>query len=391
MSNPIEIPASLREVRSRFSALQSDFAFLDAPGGAQVPDEVGDAIARAMREASANIGAGYETSRRAGAALEQAEVNAARFLGCEPEEVTFGQNMTTLNFMLTRTAGRAFEPGDEILTTALDHDAGVAPWLEVAHDRGVVVKHVGLKPDTTVDFDDLESKLSERTKVVAFAWASNAIGTVTDAARVCRIAHDAGALAWIDAVHYAAHEPIDVRAIDADVLLCSPYKFCGPHMGLAYARESVSSQWRPYKARPTPMDPVGRRFFTGTFPFETLAGFNATIEYFDSIGGISALVPYERALGQRFLDGLPESVTIYGMPTMAGRVPTFLINVEGIEAVDLAAHLVGRGIGVWAGDTWYSLDLYKRLGYKDAAVRVGFVHYNTAAEVDRLLDGLASV
>jgi selenocysteine lyase/cysteine desulfurase len=139
------------------------------------------------------------------------------------------------------------------------------------------------------------------------------------------------------------------------------------------------------------MDPVGRRFFTGTFPFETLAGFNATIEYFDSIGGISALVPYERALGQRFLDGLPESVTIYGMPTMAGRVPTFLINVEGIEAVDLAAHLVGRGIGVWAGDTWYSLDLYKRLGYKDAAVRVGFVHYNTAAEVDRLLDGLASV
>ena len=221
-------------VRSRYSSLQGEFAFLDAPGGSQVPDEVGDAIARTMREAAANLGAGYATSQRVGEILDRAEANAAALLGCSPNEVTFGPNMTTLNFALTRTAARELQPGDEILTTALDHDAGVAPWLELARDRGLVVKHVEILPDTTLDFDDLQSKLSDRTKVVAFAWASNAIGTVTDAARVCRIAHEAGAVAWIDAVHYAAHEPIDVRTIGADVLLCSPYKFFGPHLGIAY-------------------------------------------------------------------------------------------------------------------------------------------------------------
>jgi cysteine desulfurase family protein (TIGR01976 family) len=389
MTDILRTGLDVSAVRARFSSLR-DFAFLDAPGGSQVPDEVGDAIARALREASANLGAGYATSRRAGEILVAAERDAARFLGCEPHEVIFGPNMTSLNFMLSRTAARGFSPGDEILVSALDHDGGVAPWLELAHDLGLVVRHVGLNDDTTLDVGDLAGKLGPRTKVVAFAWASNAVGTVADARRVCQLAHEAGALAWIDAVHYAAHAPVDVREIGADVLICSPYKFCGPHLGVAYGRAEVIERWRPYKARPAPGSPLGRRFETGTQPYELLAGFSAAIGYLDSIGGFPAIVPYERALGQRFLDGIPEAVTVYGLPGMDGRVPTFLVNLDGVPADDVAARLAAAQIGVWAHDSWYSLDLYPRLGYTGKAVRIGFIHYNTAAEVDRLLEALAA-
>ncbi len=383
-ADKLDVPA----VRERFTSLDQGFTFFDAPGGSQVPDEVGEAIARALREASANMGAGYETSRRVGRILEQAESGAARFLGCEPHEVIFGSNMTSLNFTLSRTAGREFAPGDEILVSSLDHDGGVAPWLELAYDRDLVVKHVELRDDTTLDFADLESKLNDRTRVVAFAWASNAIGTIVDAQRVCRLAHDAGALAWIDAVHYAAHEPIDVRQIDADVLICSPYKFCGPHLGMAYGRAEVIERWRPYKARPAPSAPLGRRFETGTQPYELLAGFNATLDYLNSVGGFELIVPYERALGKRFLSGISDAVSVYGLPTMDGRVPTFLVNVAGVPAADVAARLAEQQMGVWAHDSWYSLNLYQRLGYSDGAVRIGFIHYNTADEVDALAGAL---
>jgi cysteine desulfurase family protein (TIGR01976 family) len=376
--------------RERFSSLRGGFAFFDAPGGTQVPDEVGDAIARALREASANLGALYASSLRVKEILERAESNAAQFLGCDPSEITFGANMTSLNFALSRTAGREFVPGDEILVSSADHDAGVAPWLELAHDRDLVVRHIELHPDTALDFDDLESKLSERTRVVAFAWASNAVGTIVDAARVSRMAHEVGALAWVDAVHYAAHEPVDLRAIDADVLICSPYKFCGPHLGMAFGRAAVTERWRPYKARPAPGSPLGRRFETGTAPYELLAGFNATIDYLHSLGGFDAIVPYERDLGERFLNGISDAVTVYGLPTMKGRVPTFLVNVDGVPAADVAQYLADRAMGVWAHDSWYSLDLYKRLGYEKDAIRIGFVHYNTAEEVDRLVAGLES-
>jgi len=378
-------------IRERFSSLQRGFIFLDAPGGSQVPDEVGDAVALTLREASANMGALYETSRRVGEIVHEAETRAARFLGCRPHEVIFGANMTSLDFTLSRTAGRNFAPGDEILVSSLDHDGGVAPWLELAHDRDLVVRHVELHDDTTLDYDDLESKLSERTRVVAFAWASNAVGTIVDAQRVCSLAHEAGALAWIDAVHYAAHEPIDVAQVGADVLICSPYKFCGPHLGIAFGREEVLEGWRPYKARPAPTTPLGRRFETGTPPYELLAGFNATIDYLDSIGGLEAIRPYERELGERFLASIPDRVTVYGLPGMEGRVPTFLINVDGVPAPAVAQHMADRGIGVWAHDSWYSLDLYRRLGYDDQAVRLGFIHYNTADEVDRLVSELEAV
>ncbi len=355
-----------------------------------MPDEVGDAIARALREASANLGAVYATSHRVAEILAGAEARAARFLGCEPHEVIFGPNMTSLDFTLSRTAGRDFAPGDEILVSSLDHDGGVAPWLELARDRGLVVRHVELHGDTTLDFADLEAKLGPRTRVVAFAWASNAVGTIVDARRVCELAHQAGALAWIDAVHYAAHEPINVREVGADVLICSPYKFCGPHLGLAYGRAEVIDRWRPYKARPAPGTPLGRRFETGTQPYELLAGFSAAIDYLESIGGFAAIVPYERALGERFLGSIPDEVTVYGLPGMAGRVPTFLVNVDGVPAADVAERLAAADIGVWAHDSWYSLDLYQRLGYDDKSVRIGFIHYNTADEVDRLVQALAA-
>ncbi len=388
MANRLNTLIDIDAVRRRFSSLQDGFAYLDAPGGSQVPDEVGDAIARALREASANLGAGYATSLRVKEILEGAEARAARFLGCDTEEIIFGPNMTSLDFTLSRTAGRGFAPGDEIIVSSLDHDGGVSPWLELAHDRDLVVKQVELHDDTTFDYDDLQSKLSDRTRVVAFAWASNAVGTIVDALRVCELAHSVGALAWIDAVHYAAHEPIDVRAVDADVLICSPYKYCGPHLGIAYGRASVIERWRPYKARPAPTTPLGRRFETGTQPYELLAGFSTAIDYLDSIGSFEAIVPYERALGQHFVDSISDAVTIYGLPGMDGRVPTFLINVEGVPAPDVAAALAADQIGVWAHDSWYSLGLYKRLGYADAAVRIGFIHYNTLDEVDRLVAAL---
>jgi selenocysteine lyase/cysteine desulfurase len=298
--------------------------------------------------------------------------------------------MSSLNFALSRSAGREFAPGDEILVSALDHDAGVAPWIALAEDRGLRVQTVGLHEDTSLDLDDLAGKLSDRTRVVAFAWAANACGTVTDAARVCEMAHDAGALAWIDAVHFAAHEPVDVDAIGADVVLCSAYKFCGPHVGIGFVRESSAADWRPYKVRPSPSDPFARRFNTGTQAFELLAGVTASIEYLEGLGGMPVLRDYERTLGERFLAGLPDGVRVYGKPTMDGRVPTFLLTVDGVEAPAAATTLAERGFGVWAHDTYYALELYPRLGY-DQAVRLGFIHYNTLDEVDALLAELRAL
>jgi cysteine desulfurase family protein (TIGR01976 family) len=380
----------IEAIRRRFSSLQGEFAFLDAPGGTQVPDEVGDTIARTLREASANTGAPYATSRAVEAILDRAKADGARFLGCTPEEVVFGMNMTTLDFALSRVASRDFREGDEILATRLDHDGGVAPWVELAADKGLVVRLVETRDDLTVDVDDLEQKLSDRTRVVAFAWASNAVGSIADAERICALAREASALSWIDAVHYAAHEPIDVGAVSCDVLLCSPYKYCGPHLGLGFVRREIAETWRPYKARPAPTDPVGRRFETGTLPYELLAGFSATIDYLDSVGGWEAIRPYEHALGERFLAGLPDGYRLAGLPTMDGRVPTFLIGVDGITAEDAARRLAERGLGVWGyAGNWYCVGLEGLLPAE--SLRVGFIHYNTEAEVDRLLAELAAL
>jgi cysteine desulfurase family protein (TIGR01976 family) len=379
-------------IRSRYSSLRDGgFAFLDSPGGSQVPDEVGEAIARALREASGNLGAPYETGSRIEEILAQARADAGRFLNCSADDVVFGANMTTLDFALTRTASRDWREGDRILVSRLDHDGGVAPWVELAADRGFEVDWVDVTGELRLDLDDLARKLDERVRVVACVAASNAVGTVVDVRRVAELAHAAGALCWVDAVHFAAHEPVDVRALGADVVLCSPYKFCGPHLGLAYGRHDLLESWRAYKARPAGSTPVGRKFETGTAPYELLAGFSATIAYLDSLGGIGGVREYERMLGARFLETLPDGVTVYGLQTMEGRVPTFLINVEGVEAADVAAQMAGRGFGVWAHDSWYSLGLHERLPYAGEAVRVGFIHYNTVDEVDGFVRELGTM
>jgi cysteine desulfurase family protein (TIGR01976 family) len=297
--------------------------------------------------------------------------------------------MTTINFALTRTIGRELSAGDEILVTRLDHDGNVSPWLELARDLDLVVRFADIRDDTTLDLDDLASQLSERTRVVAYPWASNAVGTLVDVARVAELAHEAGALAWVDAVHYAPHGPIDVAAIGADVLICSPYKFFGPHLGLAFARSELLERWRPYKVRPAADEPLGHRFETGTLPHELLAGFVAACEYVDSVG-MDAIVGYEHELGARFLEGLPESCRVYGLPTMEGRVPTFCFNVEGLSPLEAASRLGERGFGVWRGN-YYAVEVMERLGLPEGAVRAGIVHYNTEQEVDALLAELRAL
>jgi cysteine desulfurase family protein (TIGR01976 family) len=374
-------------VRARFSALRAPTAFFDGPGGTQVPDSVIDAIAGYLRDSNANLGGAFGSSRRSDALLTQSRLAAAAFLRCEPDEAIFGANMTTLNFMLTRTVGRTLRAGDEILVTKLDHDGNVSPWLELAHDLGVKVGFVEILDDTTLDYDDLERKLTDRTRVVAFPLASNAVGTLTDARRIVELAHDAGALAWADAVHYAPHGPIDVADLDVDVLICSPYKFFGPHLGVAYGRAELLESWRPYKVRPAGLEPLGHRFETGTLAHELLAGFVAAVEYVESIGW-AGIRTHERALGRQFLDGLPDSCTLHGLPSMDGRVPTFAFTVEGRSPRAVSEQLGDREIATWDGD-YYAVEVMKRLGLgAEGAVRVGFVHYNTPAEVDRLLAAL---
>ena len=369
--------------RARFSALESDLAFFDGPGGTQVPDEVIDAIATYLRESNANVSGPYETSRRTERLVADSRVAAASFLGSAPDEVIFGAKMTTLNFALSRTAAREWNEGDEIVVTRLDHDGNVSPWLELAHDLGLVVRFADIREDTTLDLEDLAAQLTDRTRVVAFPWASNAVGTLVDVARVAELAHEAGALAWVDAVHYGPHGPIDVAAVGADVLICSPYKFYGPHLGLAYGKSELLERWRPYKVRPASDDPLGHRFETGTLPHELLAGFVAAVEYVDSIGW-EAIQAHERELGQRFLDGLPDSCTLYGVNSMDGRVSTFAFNVEGQTPRAVAERLGEHNIAVWKGN-YYAVEVMKRLGLDEGAVRAGIVHYNTADEVDRLL------
>jgi cysteine desulfurase family protein (TIGR01976 family) len=377
-------------VRARFSALQRPAAFFDGPGGTQAPDSVIEAISSYLRDANANLGGPFETSRRSDEVVNAAHESAARFLGASAAEVGFGQNMTTLNFALARTVGRELSAGDEIVVTRLDHDANVSPWLELAHDLDLVVRHADLRDeDCTLDLDDLERQLSQRTRVVAFPWASNAVGSITDVRRVADLAHEAGALAWVDAVHYAPHGQIDVAAAGADVLICSPYKFFGPHLGLFFGRSDVVERWRPYKVRPSANEPVSHRFETGTLAHELLAGCIAAIEYVESIGW-DAIAAWERELGERFLDGLPDAYRLHGIPSMDGRTPTFALTHPKRSPDDLADELGRRDIAAWPGN-YYALEIMERLGLADGCLRIGIVHYNTAEEVDRLLAALAEV
>ena len=383
------VTLDVEAVRARYSALQRPLAFFDGPGGTQCPDEVIDAISSYLRESNANIGAPYETSRRTDALVERSREKAASFLGCSPEEVAFGPSMTSLNFLLTRAFARTLRTGDEVVVTRLDHDANVSPWLELAHDLDLVVRFAELTDELEVDYDHLSSLVGERTRVVGFPVAANSVGTTPDVARIVQIAHEAGALAWADAVHYGPHGPIDVAAWDVDVLICSPYKFFGPHLGLAFGRRELLESWRPYKVRPAADEPVGHRFELGTSQHELLAGFVAAVDYVDSLGW-DAIRAHERALGERFLAGLPEEIELYGLPTMAGRVATFCFNLPARSPEEVAVALAGHELAVWHGD-YYAVEVMRHLGLEDGAVRAGIVHYNTEEEVDRLLAALADL
>jgi cysteine desulfurase family protein (TIGR01976 family) len=382
------VPVTIAAVRERFHSLRVPFAFFDGPGGTQCPDSVIEAVSGYLLTANANVGGSFVTSLVSSEVVASARAAAGDLLGVRSDEVIFGQNMTTLNFALTRTAARDWVEGDEVVVTKLDHDGNVAPWLQLAADKGLIVKRAEIDDECRVDLDHLRSLVGERTKVVAFPWASNAVGTVTPVREIARIAHDAGALAWVDAVHYAPHGDIEVGDVDVDVLLCSAYKFYGPHVGLAWARRELLEGWRPYKVRPS-SDAPGARHETGTLPHELLCGFIAAVEYLHGVGW-EFISSHERGLGRRLLDGLPEGWRLLGPQTMEGRVSTFAVVPPDETPAQAAARLAGRGFAVWHGN-YYAVEVFERLGLADGAVRIGIVHTNTEDEVDRLLEALPEV
>jgi cysteine desulfurase family protein (TIGR01976 family) len=377
------------DVRGRFPALASGAAFFDGPSGTQVPASVIAAMSGYLERHNANVGGFYETSRATDALISAAHAAGARFVGGDATEVIFGPNMTTLNFALTRALGRELARGDEVVVTELDHDANVAPWLHLAEDLGLVVRFARVRDDCTLDLEHLGSLLGSRTRVVAFPWASNTVGTLVDARRVAELAHAVGALAWVDAVHYAPHSPIDAPGADVDVLLCSPYKFFGPHAGLAWVRRDVLERLRPYKVRPAGKRTLGSRFETGTRSHEALAGIVEAIEYIESVSW-PAIRGWERELAGRFLEGLAAKphIRLWGVRSLEGRVSTFAFTSEREASSRLASRLGKERLYVGHGN-FYAVEIVRRLGLEaEGFVRSGFVHYNTLDEVERLLDAI---
>ncbi len=322
----------------------------------------------------------------------------------DPAEIAIGPNMTTLNFALAHAVARTLRPGDEIVVTDLDHDANVAPWLRVAEDHGLVVRTAPVdRTEVTLDVDALEALLGPRTRIVAFTLASNAVGSIPDATRITDAAHRAGALAWADGVHLAPHRRPDRAAIGADVLLCSPYKFFGPHLGIASIRRDLAETWPADRVRPAAEDPPGHRFETGTPSFESLAGLVAAIDYLRELGGgdldaaYAAIRAREEELCARALTGVAElpGVTLHGIADparVAERTPTFSVTVAGRSPREVAEALARDGVNVWDGD-FYAYALMHAIGLAEhgGAVRAGLLHYTTDDEVDRLLAGLAAL
>jgi cysteine desulfurase family protein (TIGR01976 family) len=403
-------------VRAQFPSLQQvvhgrPAAFLDAPAGTQVPQRVIGAVRNYFEQSNANTLGAFATSRRTDAMILAARSAMADFLNCALDEVFFGPNMTTITFALARSIGRELAQGDEIVVTTLDHDANVAPWRAL-EERGIAVHQVDIREgDCTLDLEDLRRKITPRTRLVAVGYASNAVGTINPVEEIVRLAHDAGALAFIDAVHYSPHGSIDVRALDCDFLACSPYKFFGPHMGCMYGKREHLARFRPYKVRPAP-DTVPERWETGTLVHEGLAGVTAAIDYLADLGrhaasgsadisrrsalvsAYGAIRPYEMALAAKMISGLVEirGLRFYGISDPARvseRVPTVGVRLARHTPLEAATFLGDRGIFTWDGN-YYALNLTERLGVeKDGGLlRIGLVHYNTAEEVDRLLEAL---
>jgi cysteine desulfurase family protein (TIGR01976 family) len=408
---PATSQLDLTSIRERFPALAARedgrlVSYLDGPGGSQVPREVLDAMLGYLERDNANLGGAFRASRASDDVIDAGRAAIADFVGGRPDEIAFGANMTTLNFLLAHAVTRTFQPGDEIVTTRLDHDANVSPWLLVAKDRGLVVHQVDvIEPDLDLDYEQLESLINERTRVVAFTLASNAVGTMPDAPRIAELAHQVGALAWADAVHYAPHRRIDVAALQVDVLLCSPYKFFGPHLGCAWARKELLESWPADRVRPADEFPAGHRFETGTQSHEAIAAATAAVGYLASLGegsdrrarlddAYARIRAHEEDLSAhalRRLSAIP-GLTVYGISdpaAVARRTATFCVTLEGHAPRALAEALGAESIASWDGN-YYALSIMQRLGLEGhgGGLRIGFLHYTTLDEVDRALDVL---
>jgi cysteine desulfurase family protein (TIGR01976 family) len=428
----------LTRIRSQFPSLAQTInghpaVFLDGPGGTQVPQRVIDAISNYLRRDNANTGGAYQTSRHTDALIAEARAAMADFLNCTADEIIFGPNMTTLTYAMSRAIGRDLGRGDEILVTRLDHDANVSPWLAL-EEKGVTIRWAEIHPeDCTLDVEDLEAKLSSKTKLVAVGYASNAVGTINPVKEIVRIAHAAGALAYIDAVHYAPHGLIDVADLDCDFLVCSTYKFFGPHMGVLYGKREHLQRLRPYKVRPL-TEAVPFRWEWGTLNHECIAGIAACVDYIADLGRVA-----NQANGRPSLDGQPERLSPHGssipraaivsafeqihlhehglmrrliagisqIPKLkifgitdpecfAWRCPTLALRVVNQTAeqtpLALATKLGERGFFTWDGN-YYALNLTERLDVEKSGgfLRIGLVHYNTSYEVDSLLQALTEI
>jgi cysteine desulfurase family protein (TIGR01976 family) len=412
----------LSQIRAQFPALSRPAIFLDNPAGTQVAQPVVKRIAEYLVEFNANHEGAFATSRQSDASIDQARAAAADFLNAEsPKQIVFGPNMTSLTFNLSRALARTFNPGDTIVVTRLGHDANISPWVMAAEDRGCRVRWVDFHPENgTLDMEDLQAALAEGPRLVAVGYASNALGTINPVDKIVPMAHAAGALVYIDAVQYAPHGPIDVQKLGCDFLVCSSYKFFGPHMGVLYGRYDLLDQLTAYKVRPAPALPPGK-FETGTGNFEGMAGVLGAIDYLEWVGqtfgqsyqdrysaqytgrrlhlkqAMASIRAYEYELSHTLLDVLEETpgVTIYGLTDrrrLEERVPTVSFTLQGMHPRRVAEALDKANIYVWDGN-YYALAVTERLGLEGSGgmVRVGPAHYNTVQEIENFGQALSAI
>jgi cysteine desulfurase family protein (TIGR01976 family) len=416
------MPLDLTAIRSQFPALKRDAIYLDNPAGTQVARTVLDRMKDYLVEHNANHEGTFATSRESDALVEEAHRAAADFLNAHSsQEIVFGPNMTSLTFNLSRSLVRTFNPGDEIVVTRLDHDANITPWVMAAADRGCTVRWVDFHPeDGTLNMDEMQAAIQRHPRLVAVGYASNALGTINPVAKITQMAHEVGSLVYIDAVQYAPHGPIDVQRLGCDFLVCSSYKFFGPHMGVLYGHYDLLDRLTAYKVRPAPKDPPGK-FETGTGNFEGMCGVLGSLEYIEWVGetfgaeyterytadytgqrlsfklGMSAIRSYEFELSRTLLDILAETpgVTVYGITDtkrLEERVPTCAFTLAGKPPRQVAEELDEANIYVWDGN-YYALEVTSRLGLEDSGgmVRVGPVHYNTVEEIRRFGGALGRI
>jgi cysteine desulfurase family protein (TIGR01976 family) len=402
----------VQALRARFPALARlgadgrPFVWADAPGGSQAPESVIAAVDARMRSGASNTHGAFALSMDIDEVVDAAHRAGADFLGCDPDEVVFGQNATSLLLHLSRSFSRTLGPGDEVLVTRLDHDANVRPWVMAARDAGAAVRWVDVhEDDVTLDRDSFEAQLTDRTRLVAFTLASNAVGTMPPAAELVALAKAAGALVAVDGVHAAQHRPIDLHGLGADIVATSPYKFFGPHQGMIGVRREVLDAWEPYKLRP--VDDVNPdRWETGTQSHEPMAGTIAAIDYVAGAAGpaptrragleasFAAFAAHEHELSRRFLAAVAaiDGVRLVGIADPARvheRTPTFAVRVGDRSPLETSRALAEDGIFTWDGH-YYAIEVFDRLGLLETggAVRIGFCHYNTVEEIDRVVEAL---